>query len=314
MQRLAYKVRKGEAGEAVRLPVIEGEHKKADRNKLIGYLEIPATEIKRDLPVGAEIEITIEIDQSRLVRAEAYITMLNAEFEQVLAMKKTIPDTTELRQEVRQERKRLEEAREKVFLVADDKAMPILERIAEEGILDDVETSLDAAAVDRDAADKAQNRLLELKATVDELEDALEIPMLLVEAQQVIGWTQEVIDKWGKPEDQPKFRMLLGELKATMESRSLNVADLSRRVDNLDDFRLQILRSKDEFWLDYLTRLEEHREEMTNKTLAEQLFTQARRSINNYDIESLKYALQQLVQLLPPRQQQSVGRLRSSVS
>src|ERR1700682_930391 len=44
VQKLAYRVSKGAAGEAIRLPVVEGEHKKADRNKLIGYLEIPATE------------------------------------------------------------------------------------------------------------------------------------------------------------------------------------------------------------------------------------------------------------------------------
>jgi molecular chaperone DnaK len=314
IQKLAYRVRKGVAEEAIRLPIIEGEHKKADRNKLIGYLEIPATEIKRDLPAGAEIEITIEIDQSRLVRAEAYITMLNAEFEKVLTMKKTIPDSTELREEVEREKKRLEEAREKLYMVGDTKATPILERIQDERIFEDVENSLDAAAVDRDAADKAQNRLLELKATVDELEDALEIPTLLAEAQQIIEWTQEIVDKWGKPEDQPKFRMLLGELKATMEARVLNPSDLRRRTDNLDDLRMRILRSKDEWWLDYLAHLEEYGGDMTNQVLAEQLFTQARRSIGNNDIDGVKSACQQLVQLLPARQQQSVGRFRSSVA
>ena len=313
IQKLAFRIKKGEAGEAIRLPVIEGEYTKADRNKLIGYLEIPATEINRDLPAGAEIEITIEIDQSRLVRTEAYITMLNTEFEKVLTMKKTIPDAAELREEVELEKKRLEEAREKLYLIDDTKAKPILERIEGERILEDVETSLDAAAVDRDAADKAQNRLLELKATVDELEEALEIPTMLAEANQIIEWTEEVVNKWGKPPDQTKFRVLLGELKATMDARVTNPADLSRRIDNLDDLRVKILRSRDEWWLDYLARLEEHKEGMTNQVLAEQLFAQARRSINNNDIGGVKSACQQLVQLLPVRQQQTAGRFRSTV-
>jgi molecular chaperone DnaK len=303
VQNLAYRIRKGDVNASIRLPVVEGEHKKADRNKLIGYLAIPATEIKRDLPAGAEIEITIEIDQSRLVRTEAYITMLNAEFEKVLTMKKTVPDTAELRKDVEREKKRLAEAREKLYLVGDPKATPILERIEGERIFEDVENNLDAAAVDRDAADKAQNRLLDLKATMDELEDALEIPTLLADAQQMIDWTQEVVNKWGTPSDQAKYRTLLAELRATMEASVLNSVDLIRRTDNLNELRSAILRSKDEWWLDYLGRLEEHSSEMTDPGLAEQLLAQARRSIHNNDIDGVKSACQQLRQLLPQSQQ-----------
>lgn len=312
VQKLAYRVRKNEP-ESIRIPVVEGEHRKADRNKLIGFLEIPAAAISRDLPAGAEIEITIVIDQSRLVHTEAYITMLNADFEKVLTMQKTIPEPAELRQEIEHEKKRLEEAREKLQTVNDAKVMPILQRIEGERIVEDVESSLDAAAVDRDAADKAQNRLLELKSTMDELEDALEIPTLMSEARQIIEWTQEVVDKWGQPSDQLKFRMLLSELTATMEARVPNPSDLIRRTENLDDFRIRILRSKDEWWLDYFVRLEEHGEEMTDQALAQKLFGLARRSINNNDMEGVKSACRQLVQLLPVRQQQTVGRIRSSI-
>ena len=313
IQKLAYRIKKGEAGEAIRLPVIEGEYEKADRNKLIGYLEIPATEITRDLPAGAEIEITIEIDQSRLVRTEAYITMLNTEFEKVLTMKKTIPNAAELRQDVEREKRRLEEVRQRFYVVGDPKAKPILERIEGERILEDVESSLDAAAADRDAADKAQNRLLELKASVDELEDALEIPTLLADANQIIEWSEEVVNKWGKPDDQGKFRTLLGELKATMEARVKNPEDLSRRIDNLNELRIRILQSRDEWWLDKLARFEENKEEMTNQVLAEQLLTQARRSISNNDIDGVKYACRQLFQLLPVPQQQTFDGFGSSV-
>ena len=180
VQKLGHTVHKGASDEAIRLPVIEGEHKKADRNKLIGYLEIPATEIKRDLPAGAEIEITTEIDRSRLVRTEAFITLLNTEFEKLLVMSKTVPSPAELRDEVEREKQRLNDVREKLIVVGDQKTKPILERIEEERILEEVESSLDAASVDRDAADKAQNRLLDLRATVDELEESLKCPRCLL--------------------------------------------------------------------------------------------------------------------------------------
>jgi molecular chaperone DnaK len=313
VQKLAYRVRKGETNEAIRIPVVEGEHKKADRNKLIGYLEIPATQIKRDLPAGAEIEVTIEINQSRLVRTEAFLTILNEEYEVNFEMGQEVPDPAVLKEELELEKQRLEEAREKAEVAFDEKAMPILERIEEEQILKEVESTLAAASVDQDAAIKCQNRLLDLRATVDQLEEALEIPILLAEAEQMIEWTEKVVGKWGQSADQRKFAMLRRELKATMEARVLNPGDLTRKIDNMDELRMKILRAQDEWWMDFLAHLEERRPSMANQPLVDQLFSQAMRSINNNDIEGVKSACKQLVQLLPARQQQLVGRFRSTV-
>jgi len=313
VQKLAHPVKKGEPDGAIRLPVVEGEHLKADRNQLIGHLEIPATEITRDLPAGAEIEITIAIDQSRLVHTGAYITMLNREFEGILTMTKTMVDPKVLRDELEREKERFEKARERLYLTGDTKARPILERIQNERILEAVETNLDAATADRDAADKAHHRLLEFKATVDELDAALEIPTLLVNAQQMIDWTEEVVNKWGKESDQPKLRMLVGELRATMEARTINPTDLNRRIENLDELRIRILYSRDEWWLSYLAHLEEQKNDMKNSSIAEQLFDQARRAINNNDMDGLRSACYQLAQLLPIRLQQAGGPFGSSV-
>lgn len=318
VQKLIRRVRKatdeGVPADKIRIPVIEGEHKKADRNKLIGYLEISATKIKRDLPAGTEIEVTIDIDQSRIVRTEAYLPMLNEEYEVKLQMGQEVPDPLVLKEELEVEKKRLEEAREKAQLTTDDAALPIMDRIDDEQILKEVESTLAAASVDQDAAIKCQNRLLDLKATVDQLEDALEIPVLLAEAEQMIKWTEKVVEKWAQPADQRKFSMLRRELRATMEARVLNPGDLNRKIDNMDELRMRILRAQDEWWIDYLAHLEERREGMTNLPLAEELFTQARRSIQNNDIEGVKSACQQLAQLLPPRQQEASGRYSPDIT
>lgn len=314
VQKLAHRVRKDETDGAIRIPIIEGEYQKADRNKLIGYLEITATQIKRDLPAGSEIEVAIVIDQSRLVRAEAYLTMLNEEYEIVLQMGQEVPDPAALKEELEVEKKRLEEAREKALMAVDGTAQPIMDRIDDEQMLKEVESTLAAASVDQDAAIKCQNRLLDLKATVDQLEEALEIPVLLAEGEQMIKWTEKVVEKWGQPADQRKFMMLRRELRATMEARVLNPGDLNRKIDNMDELRVRILRAQDEWWIDYLAHLEERREVMTNLPLAEELFTQARRSININDIEGVKSACQQLAQLLPPRQQEVSGRYRGNLT
>ena len=65
VHRSALMLRKGQAGDRILIPVVEGENvQRADRNRLIGSLEISGEKIQRDVLVGSEIEITIEIDQA----------------------------------------------------------------------------------------------------------------------------------------------------------------------------------------------------------------------------------------------------------
>jgi molecular chaperone DnaK len=318
VQKLAYRVARGQEGAAIRIPVVEGEHRKADRNRLIGYLEIPGSQIKRDLPAGTEVEVTIEINQSRLVRTKAFIALLgeqSEEFKTELNMEKSVPDPSEMEKEIEQEKRRLEDVRDKLHATGDTRAVPILERIEGEKMVEEVESSLDAARVDRDAADKCQNGLLNLKATVDELEEALTIPGLLVEAQEMIEWTEEAVMKLGKPLDQRKFEQMKSELLMAMNARRVNPEDITRKIDQMDSLRLAVLMARIEWWVGYFLRLEEARAQMTNQALAEQLFAQGRRAIESKggDIEGVKSACRQLVQLLPPRQQQVVGRFKSTL-
>src|ERR1043165_9353348 len=120
-------------------------------------------------------------------------------------MEKSVPDPSEMEKEIEQEKRRLEEVREKLHATGDARAVPILERIEGEKMVEEVESSLDAARVDRDAADKCQNGLLNLKATGDEWEEAPTIPGVRVEAREKIAGREEPFIKLGKPLDQRKF-------------------------------------------------------------------------------------------------------------
>ena len=83
----------------------------------------------------------------------------------------------------------------------------------------------------------------------------------------------------------------------------------------MDSLRLSVLMARTEWWVDYFLHLEKMRDEMTNQAQAEQLFVQGRRAIESGagDIEGVKNACRQLLQLLPARQQQTVGRFKSTL-
>ena len=114
VHKMAHFVQKGKENDSIRIPVVEGENQhRADRNKLLGALVIKATDIKRDVPAGSEVEISIDIDQSRIIRTKAYIPILDEEFEQILEFEQSTPDHDKLEKEVKLEKARLEKMREK---------------------------------------------------------------------------------------------------------------------------------------------------------------------------------------------------------
>src|ERR1044071_8629751 len=48
--------RQGDATQSIRIPIIEGQHARADRNKVIGAICIDGTTIRRALPSGTDAE------------------------------------------------------------------------------------------------------------------------------------------------------------------------------------------------------------------------------------------------------------------
>jgi hypothetical protein len=155
--------------------------------------------------------------------------------------------------------------------------------------------------------------LLSLKAMLDDLEETTAVPRMLAEAQEMIDWTLEAVKRLGRGPDQLKYEQYERELRTAMESRSFNRAELARKIDQMDSLRIQILMARNEWWLEFFVALEEQREMMTDQSLAEKIFGQARRATENNNFQGLRDACKQLVQLLPVRQQETVGRFRSNV-
>ena len=304
--RTVIELRRGQSGDVIKIPVIEGENKRADRNRLIGSLVIPATQIKRDMPAGADVEITIQMDRSGLMITKAYIPILDEEYEKVIKYDKSEPNPETLKKEIDLEKMRLEEARKKAQNVGDLKALESLQRIERERMVHDVDASLIASNVDRDAADKCEKRLLDLKLAVDEVEEALEWPALLAEAEEELKSTREIIQQYGSSSDKQNLVTLERETTQALETRD---ADLLRRKNTeLSGLRFRVLRERPEFLVGWLQYLEEHKATMRDRSQAEQLIGQGNRAINNNDLQGLKAAIQQLVTLLPPSAQQEMER------
>ncbi len=284
--------------DVLRVPVIEGQNERADRNRLIGYLTIPGQSLRRDLPAGSEIEITIEMDVSRLVTTSAYIPHLDQEFETVLEILKPKPDLVLLRQTLDFEKKRLQELREDAEKTNDPSAQRLLrEKVDGENMIHNVESALAAAAGDPDAADKAQNRLLDLRITLDEVEDQLSWPALAADADKKIQNAKDVMKDFGTDEARRRIENLEREARAALQNHEPEM--LRRKLDEMDRLALQVLLDQPGFWVALFDDLKNRRQLMRDQFAANQLITQGDRAIQTNNVTGLKEAVRQLIGLLP---------------
>jgi len=301
--RTALPLRRGHGSDVIRIPVVEGEYvTRADRNKLIGQLLIAPGDIKRDVPAGSEVEITIEIDQSRLIKTKAYIPILDEEYEDVMKLEKTAPQVGALKEDVDRQKKRLEAARIKAQQLSEPNTLQVLQRIRDENMLHEVESALAAAAGDRDAADKCQNRLLDLKAAIDEIEDALDWPGLVVEARGVLEWARGIVAAHGGDEEKRTLAMLQAEIESALASRQVD--EVRRKVDEIRALGFKLVMAQPGWWVGYFNYLKEQRQLMSSRGRIDALVGQGDRAINGNDLEGLQSACRQLNDLLPEEEQE----------
>ncbi|WP_291727851.1 Hsp70 family protein [Bernardetia sp.] len=95
--------------EGYRINVLEGSHSsRPESNKPIGLLEINGNQIIRDISKGSDIEINVELDESRTLSVSAYLTMADQEFKQIFNPKERHVSAKILTQQVQTLSERLD--------------------------------------------------------------------------------------------------------------------------------------------------------------------------------------------------------------
>jgi molecular chaperone DnaK len=307
-------IERGESGTFVRIPVLEGENtRRADRNRVIGELRIDGKQVQRDVPAGSEIEITIEIDESRLIKTKAYIPILNQEYENVIDLKrKEALSIDRLEKELNDEKKRYNELREEASwlrgqilelgdgisrvidrtqLVAsiDDTLERIEDKIAREQIFEQIESALSAArGGDIDALQRCDSRLLDLKVAIDEIDNALLWPRLVVNAQNGLNFAYEIVGKYGNKDEKDTLDRLKNSLIRDLRTRDLDLIDSA--VSRIVQLALEVMPTPE--YLVVVFQIYEERfkqgEGVIDPDLVQQLIDQGYKAINNNDLNGLK--------------------------
>jgi molecular chaperone DnaK len=295
--KTAFGVTRGNAGDVIRIPVVEGDSPRADRNRRIGVLEIKAHQVKRDVPAGSDVEVTLDMDESRLLRVKAYVPVLDEEFENIITLGYEKTDAAQVAKALEAEKRRLEEVRKQVEATSGTGATDAIGRIDAERMVFQVEGSLAAASDDPDAAQKARNRLGDLRAALDQAEDAVEWPAMVAEAGRMTSAAREVLKEHGEPGDIRSIEGHEAEIEAAIHAKDPDI--LRRRLDELRGTVFKILDRKGIMQVMWFRELAGMISQMRDRSLAEQLVARGRRAMESNDVDGIRAVNRQLAGLLP---------------
>ncbi|MFH1498693.1 MAG: Hsp70 family protein [Verrucomicrobiota bacterium] len=285
-------------GSLLRIPVIEGDHELADRNLLIGTLDITAGQVHRDMPLGTEVEVTFHMDASRLLSVIAYVPLLDEEFPARLDLggAQRHPDLAVLREEFAKENKRLADLRKALGPDAEfDHMRPLIqfEKLAQRTRLITILKSPDP---DFDSLLQAEHILLDLKNRLDTLAARLGWPLSVQSAEARLMEVADLIVRHGTPAEQARAAELQSAVRTVIDRRErARLPDVMTELNALHD---AIRHRQPEFWREHFEALVACRELMTDPAKADQLITAGRAALadgRHSDVTEISYQLQDLI-------------------
>lgn len=283
---------------AIRIPVVEGEHDLADRNRLVGCLEIRGTDIHRDLPAGTEVEVTLRLDESRILTVNAFIALLDEEFEARLDLRRYGPSWDDLMRDFDVEMSRFGQLVEKVSATPNERYQKLLQEIDESPLLREVRENLASAQCDPDAGGKCEKRLLEFKLKLDEVSNALEWPSLVATAREWVAHIKKVAEHGKHPQGLRRAAEFAAEVDDLISQEQLS--SLRKKNEEASRVYYEITASQPEWWIYQLGQMESQSKNMRDPDLARVLIEQGRDCASKNNIPGLRNIITQLWEILPP--------------
>lgn len=292
-------VKPGQADSALRVPVVEGESERSDRNRLIGMLDIKGTQIRRELPEGQEIEVTLRIDENREITVEAFVPYLDEDFAVKLETgRKAAGNSPEmLKERLANEQRRLEALKDQADQAEDRTVGKLLGEVDRENATQELRRKLRDAEGDFVAGEQCDKMLLALACRLDEVEAQIKWPALVKEVRSLDQELREIVAESGSRQQRDKAEDLHELAEDQIQSKKSE--PLSKTKEKMLELYRQILFEQPGFWTGFFRNLEQDQPLMSDPARAGRLIAHGRQAIAENNLQGLRNACIQLVQMLP---------------
>ncbi len=306
--RTAVGVRRGESGNVLRIPIVEGNRDLADRNILIGSLEITAEKVKRDIPAGCEIEVTFAMDASRMLKVVAYVPLLDEEFPSKIELggKVRQPDVAMLRAEWARERRRLTTLKENQHLADAQTVQKAIQEHETSALTQEIEAILGHEKAEFDALLRVEREILDWKIRLDEIEDRATWPSLVKEVDVKLTELDTLALQNGTTEEKARSRTLREQVAVLIGEK--NAIRLRTKKAEVEDVSSAILFRQTAFWVNHFDALVACQSQMSDAARAQELVLQGRAAAEQENVVALKEVVFGLQDLLPQQALEEVQR------
>ena len=299
-----------ESGLAVKL--WEGEFFDApEANEWVGNILISPDDVKRSVPQGTEIEVTVSISDSRLITVDAHIAFLNQNFSgNVYVPQREEQDYSDLAGAVSDEipsyQRQIDQLEASAADTADAdlaKELQLLRRSLQELQELHAATLSDQNAGDRIDPDNARRVVQDAKSLhgkISRVEKRLNEPGHVTNIShfvELVESVEEITEKFGSNLEKQQFSLLKRELERASGKGDVRTVD--RATQEIGRLRWRILQRYDWFWRDIFLSLAADASAFVDPARADQLFDRGHTAIENDDGASLREVVDALWDLQP---------------
>jgi len=302
---------RADTDSVIRIPVVQGESSRGDRNRPVGILQIWPRDVRIDLPAGTDVEVTFEVDTSSLVTVVADVPMLQVQFEADIDLDNLrAPSARELADRLQETEARLGRLRGEVAASGSVDARRGLAKLDGEGGIETAREQVRAAAVDVGAAAVAEERLRNLQADMDDIEEAAALPDLAGQLREMLDETEALLDRTSTPAD----RREIADLRRRTDD-AINAEDpaaIPKLIDRAEALLIDLERRSPDWPVKLFFALREQRAALQPAGRADSLIREGERTIAAGDMAALRGVNERLIRMLPREEQEKViGVVRS---
>jgi len=292
-------IKRGDETNILPITAYEGENMIPDRNTFIFEIGLNGKEIGVDLPENSDVDVTINIDESRTIGMEAYIPAIDKTFNARMTTYDQNISVDAL----------IESAAAISGRIKDIEDQQLKEDLTTEFI--ELEKCIKNAVCDEDEKRKANSRLKKLQSSVDAAEWSARGLKLKNEFKKCLGNIPPLIEKledaFQRKDFSHQFEALKKEGETALADNNIKIIEeINNKLYNLWG---KMLAEFDDFWKDMLRSLLERPQVKSDARVAYYVF-QAEEALKNNKMKEIKEIVQALLAIIPKDERGKIPGIR----
>ncbi len=285
--------------EMIVIPIMSGDEELSVHNLCGTQIEIKGSDIQRDIPVGAHVEISISIDMSGIPKVSAYIPLLDEHFEPKQSMSLEHEPAAVMRGRKVAIEKQLEQVAEKASETDQDDISEQATELNESDELEKVNGLIQRAeSGDKVAAGQARNMLTDLAKRASNLHSQIEWPTTVANFNEVRDRVRKLVVQSSDAVARKAVADLTNEGDKAISNKDAKM--LAHVTEQISGIALQLMQNDPVFWISFLQHLAEMAHRFPDQAAARRLFAEGATAAQRRDKDSMQSVVFQLLKLLPP--------------